>query len=266
MQYTVTFPNGPVQYLMDTPFAKVEELVSPKDCIIITDTNIHRLYKQAFEGYKAVIVIPADESSKSLETVADITQQLLAAEAHRKTYLLGVGGGMVTDVTGLVASLYMRGMPFGFVPTSLLGMVDASIGGKNGVNFGMQKNLLGTFTQPDFILFDYHFLKTLPIEEWSNGFAEIIKYACLFDNKLFDELMENDLRYYHRNIPSTAEIVAKCVNWKNDVVISDERESWTRKLLNFGHTAGHAFETVCEIPHGQAVAIGMLVADRKSVV
>lgn len=264
MQYSVTFPGGTVRYLFNSSFEHISQWLNPQDCIIITDSNVNGLYYQLFTDFKAVITIPAGEEHKNFSTILSVTQQLLEHRAHRKTFLLGVGGGMVTDITGFIASVYMRGVPFGYVPTTLLGMVDASVGGKNGINIGLQKNLLGTISQPDFILFDTQFLHTLPDEEWSNGFAEVIKYACLFDKELFAELTERDIQYYKNDNAVASALIARCADWKNKIVLADERESGMRKLLNFGHTAGHAFETVCNIPHGQAVGLGMLVACRLS--
>jgi len=264
MQYSVTFPGGAVRYLFNSSFEHISQWLNPADCIIITDSHVNGLYNQLFTDFKAVITIPAGEEYKNFSTILSITRQLLEHQAHRKTFLLGVGGGMVTDITGFIASVYMRGVPFGYAPTSLLGMVDASIGGKNGINIGLQKNLLGTIQQPDFILFDTAFINTLPEEEWSNGFAEVIKYACLFDKELFVELAERDIQYYKNDSAAASALIARCADWKNKIVLADERESGIRKLLNFGHTAGHAFETVCNIPHGHAVALGMLVACRLS--
>lgn len=260
MQYTVPFPGGEVKYLHNTSFEAIKEVVDPAQCIIITENTVTAHYSSYFDRFKGVISIPGGEASKNLYTVQSVIQQLLDKEVHRKHIIIGVGGGLVTDITGMVASVYMRGLKFGFVPTTLLGMVDAATGGKNGVNFGLQKNLVGTINQPEFVLFDSNFLQTLPTEEWSNGFAEVIKYACLFDKKLFNELSEHNLAYYKENKAAVDSLVTKCVDWKNKIVLADERETGMRKLLNFGHTAGHAFETVCNIPHGQAVALGMLVA------
>ncbi len=264
MQYSVTFPGGTVRYLFSSSVEHISQWLNPAECIIITDSNVSVLYNRFFSDFKAVITIPTGEAHKNFSTILSITQQLLQHEAHRKTFLLGVGGGMVTDITGFIASVYMRGIPFGFVPTTLLGMVDASIGGKNGINIGLQKNLLGTISQPDFILYDTQFLNTLPDEEWSNGFAEVIKYACLFDKELFEELAERSIQFYKNDNAATSALIARCADWKNKIVLSDERESGMRKLLNFGHTAGHAFETVCHIPHGYAVGLGMLFTCRMS--
>lgn len=264
MQYSVSFPGGTVRYMHNSPFSGIGDVVDPARCIVITDSNVAGIYGAVFQQFKATIVIPQGEDNKNFATVLTIVQQLLQHQAHRGDYILGIGGGMVTDIAGFVASVYMRGISFGYVPTTLLGMVDAAIGGKNGINIGMQKNLLGTIRQPEFILFDHHFLDTLPAEEWSNGFAEIIKYACLFDEAMFRELQQHDLQYYRNDYAAISALIAKCVDWKNKIVLADEREQGMRKLLNFGHTAGHAFETVCHIPHGQAVALGMLVACRLS--
>jgi 3-dehydroquinate synthase len=238
-------------------------VVQGKRLVFLTDTNVFGIYKTLF-GNHAIIVVPAAEESKSLATIQHITEQLIDLEADRQTLLVGVGGGVITDITGLVASMYMRGISLGFVPTTLLGMVDASIGGKNGVNVGLYKNMLGTIRQPQFILFDKEFLGTLPQVEWSNGFAEIIKYGCVFDTFLFEELMDHDLQYYMDNIEALQSLIHRCVEWKNKVVMEDETERGQRKLLNFGHTVGHAIENRYGLPHGFAISIGMLIAARIS--
>lgn len=260
MQYSVSFPTGTVQYLFNSSFAAASELINPAETIIITDSNVYKHHQALFSAYKAVITIPAGEASKDIATITSITDQLITHQAHRKTYLLGVGGGVITDITGFVAATYMRGIPFGLVPTSLLAMVDASVGGKNGINYSSHKNLIGTIAQPQFLLYDARFLNTLPQEEWSNGFAEIIKYGCLFDTPLFEELSTNTLQHYQQDKTALSSIINRCVDWKNKIVQADEQEQGTRKLLNFGHTAGHAIESTYQLPHGQAVALGMVVA------
>lgn len=260
MERSVTFSDKTVKYIFNQPFSSIATVVDKAACIIITDSNVAAHYSKAFEGYKAVIVLPAGEEHKCVDTILSITDQLIAAEAHRQSFLLGVGGGVVTDIVGFVANIYMRGVSFGFVPSSLLGMVDAAIGGKNGINHGKHKNLIGSFKQPDFILFDTQLLNTLPAQEWANGFAEVIKYSCLFDEALFTELANNNINFYKKNEKVLNTLIERCVNWKNEIVCADEQEKGNRKLLNFGHTVGHAYETVCKIPHGQAVALGMLVA------
>jgi 3-dehydroquinate synthase len=227
--------------------------------IYITDSHVYELYPDIFKDVHT-IVFPTGEEHKTQHTVQYIIKELLGFEAHRKTTIIGVGGGIVTDVTGYAASIYMRGLPFDFIPTTLLGMVDAAIGGKNGVNYGLHKNFVGTINQPGSINFNTTFLKTLPDAEWRNGFAEIVKYACLFDTALFAELGNRDIAYYQKNEAALTTLVQTCVNWKTKIIAEDEHEHSSRKLLNFGHTAGHAIETLYHLPHGQAVAIGMVVA------
>lgn len=258
MQYSVSFPGGTVQYVYDSPFALPAHL-GKQHCIIITDQNLAGIYHNLLSSYKT-IAIPAGEPHKTWETASMLAQELLQMEAHRKSFIIGLGGGLITDITGFIASVYMRGVPFGFVPTTLLGMVDAAIGGKNGVNHGLQKNLLGTVNHPDFIHYDTAFLKTLPETEWSNGFAEIIKYACLFDPEMFGELEQHNIHHYQQNQEALLNLIQRCADWKNKIVQEDENETGQRKLLNFGHTAGHALETLYHLPHGYAVALGMLIA------
>lgn len=259
MQYSLTFPTGMVHYLFGEQFSSLASRYNPGECIVITDEHISALYPSLLAPYKTII-LPPGEDQKSWQTIEHLAQQLIALEAHRKTMLIGIGGGVVTDITGFIGSVYMRGIPFGFAPTSLLGMVDAAIGGKNGVSLGLHKNILGTINQPQFLLFDTSLLKTLPSEEWSNGFAEIIKYACLFDAPLFEELKENGIDHYRNNQQALENLIARCAAWKNKTVQADEKESGLRKLLNFGHTAGHALENLYHLPHGHAVAIGMVIA------
>ncbi|MFZ9660538.1 MAG: 3-dehydroquinate synthase, partial [Chitinophagaceae bacterium] len=182
---------------------------------------------------------------------------LINMKADRKTTLIGVGGGVITDLTGYVASIFMRGIDFGFVPTTLLAMVDAAIGGKNGIDVGEYKNMVGTINQPRFLLYDYNFLQTLSDPVWSDGFAEIIKHACIKDISAFRLLEEHDLEKIKNSRKLLSFIVERNARLKSKVVQNDEFEKGERKLLNFGHTLGHAIETQYELTHGQAVSIGM---------
>ena len=266
MHYPVTFPSGTVNYHFISRDAGpdildiIGEKYDLRNVIFVTNEHIAGLYSGLFNNYKC-LVLPATEQSKDLDTIGTQVKALLAMEATRNTVLVGVGGGVITDFTGFLASVYMRGVSFGFVPTSLLSMVDAAIGGKNGVNAGLNKNIIGTITQPEFIIYDTSFLDTLPTEEWSNGFAEIIKYACIFDAQLFDELEKTDLSFYReKDNYAISQIIEKCVSWKNKTVVEDETEKGIRKLLNFGHTAAHAIENLYQLSHGQAVSIGMIIA------
>jgi 3-dehydroquinate synthase len=261
--YALTFPSGTTQYLLDADIHDLHKAAPPQQSIVITDDNVFKLYGEKLAAYK-VITMPPGEANKSLATIEKLTQQLIDAGAHRGTMLVGVGGGVVTDVTGYLASTFMRGLKFGFVPTTLLAMVDAAIGGKNGVNVGLHKNMLGTIRQPEFILFDADFLTTLPDVEWSNGFAEVIKYGHIADARILGTLQKTDVTYFQMHPDKLNELISGCVDVKNKIVHADETESGLRKVLNFGHTAGHAFETLYGVPHGHAVGLGMRVAAKLS--
>ena len=204
------------------------------------------------------------EEYKVQATVDTIIAQLIALRADRGFTLVGVGGGVVTDLAGYAASVYMRGIRFGFVPTTLLAMVDASVGGKNGVDVGPYKNLVGTIRQPDFLLYDMRFLATLPEAQWSNGFAEVVKHACIRDAAGFRTLERYDIASIRKDRRALSELIERNVRLKSSVVRRDPYEKGERRLLNFGHTLGHALETQYELDHGQAVSIGMAFACRLS--
>jgi 3-dehydroquinate synthase len=259
MQYTFTFPGGTVRYMLNAGFGQVPGLTGPAEAVYLVDENVLASHNEKFEGQR-VIPVPAGESTKTWQAVEQLAARLIKHQAHRKTMIVGVGGGVTTDITGFLASVYMRGVPFGFVPTTLLAMVDASVGGKNGVNLGHHKNMLGTISQPHFILHDHSFLQTLPVEEWSNGFAEIIKYGFACDARILNLLAASSINHFQRKPQNLAELISGCVDVKNKIVHADEKETGMRKLLNFGHTAGHAFETLYQLSHGHAVALGMQVA------
>lgn len=253
------FSNGTVSVYFDTDFRFLEKMVEKENTILITDENIFSHKAESFDGWKT-IVLRAGEKYKNQKTVDEIINRLIELNADRQTFIVGVGGGVVTDVTGYAASVYMRGVKFGFVPTSILGMVDASIGGKNGVDVGVYKNLVGVINQPQFLLYDYTFLETLPEKEWINGFAEIIKHACIKDKSMFNFLEEKSLDYFHSSLKNIGELVQQNVQIKYNIVSNDERETGERKMLNFGHTLGHAIENTAGLPHGSAISIGMIAA------
>ena len=251
-----SFTNTAVNYFFNADFNYLEELVAKDHAIIITDENVFAKHQKKFKGWKA-IVIKAGEQYKVQSTVDHIIEQLIELGADRKSTLIGVGGGVVTDITGYVAGVYMRGVKFGFVPTSILAMVDASIGGKNGIDVGLYKNMVGLIRQPAFLLYDYSLLKSLPKEEWINGFAEVIKHACIKDAPMFTLLEENKLSLFQKDATVLAKLIQRNALLKTKVVVGDEFEEGERKLLNFGHTLGHAIENLYQIPHGHAVSIGM---------
>ncbi len=243
----------------DADLSYLEKLVDRDHAVILTDEHIFAGHQKKFGGWN-VIVVDAGEQFKVQATVDSIIEQLIEFGADRKTWLIGVGGGVVTDLVGYVAAIYMRGLPFGFCPSSILAMVDASIGGKNGIDVGVYKNLVGTIRQPDFLLYDYSLLKSLPKEEWMNGFAEVIKHAAIKDAALFRELEKNSLPRYQRDKAALARLIRRNVAIKCGVVEKDEFEHGDRRLLNFGHTLGHAIENLYHLPHGHAVSIGMVAA------
>ena len=259
-----TFSQKTVSCYFDADFSAIRELVKDANMVIVTDENVFAQHEQKLSAFP-VIKFAAGEEFKNQKTVDYIIQELIKLSVHKNTMLIGVGGGVVTDITGYVAAVYMRGIKFGLVPTSVLAMVDAAIGGKNGIDVGVYKNMVGTIRQPEFIFYDYSFLKTLPVKEWVNGFAEVIKHACIKDELLFKVLEKYSLHEYQADSTLIADLIEKNVEIKTAVVINDEFEKGDRKLLNFGHTIGHAIENLHGIPHGHAVSIGMIAACNLSV-
>ncbi len=227
--------------------------------IIITDGNVGRLYQDKFPQAPVITLAPG-EQSKSLATIDKIYDRLLELEADRSSFIVGIGGGVVCDITGFVASTFMRGLRFGYVATSLLAQVDASVGGKNGVNYGGYKNLVGTFNQPEFVICDPHLLKTLPEKEVLCGLAEVVKHALIKDPALLAFLEQNSDGILRLEAADIERLVSDSVALKSAVVNQDERESGIRRILNFGHTFGHAVEHLQRISHGEAVSIGMVIA------
>ena len=256
---TYKFGSSSTDFYFAHGISHLKKITDPANTIIITDENIYNAHAKRFSNWNTM-VLQAGEEFKIQATIDNIVQQLIAMEADRKTTLVGVGGGVITDLAGYTASVYMRGIRFGFIPTSVLGMVDASIGGKNGIDVGVYKNLVGIIRQPAFILHDMVFLNSLPDAEWENGFAEIIKHACIKDAAMFSELESRTLKHYKSRQKSICDLVQRNAMIKAAVVKRDEFEKGERRLLNFGHTLGHALENQYELSHGQAVSIGMTYA------
>lgn len=260
---TYKFSNSATGYYFASGVSHLKDIIDSKHAVFITDENVYAAHEKRFRNWNTIILKPGEEY-KTQATVDSIIEQLISLEADRKTTLVGIGGGVVTDITGYAASVYMRGIKFGFVPTTLLAMVDASIGGKNGIDVGVYKNLVGIIRQPAFILHDLIFLNSLPEQEWINGFAEIIKHACVKDAGMFKELEANTLKKYRNNKVAVCKLIQRNATLKTRVVQHDEFEKGERKLLNFGHTLGHALENQYELSHGQAISIGMTYACRLS--
>lgn len=256
--------NGPSEIYFNLSLDQVNEKIKPEETVIITDSNIRKLYGSRFPKCK-VIEIPPGEKGKNLSTIESIIEKLLQLEVDRSHFLLGIGGGVICDITGFVASIYMRGVQFGFVSTSLLSQIDASTGGKNGVNVGGFKNVAGCFTQPSFVLCDPKLLITLPDDEYLSGLGELVKYALIKDKNLFELLETNIDLIKKRDASLLASVIETSVKIKVVVVEKDEKETGERRLLNFGHTVGHAIELHTGIKHGIAVAQGMQIASNLSV-
>jgi 3-dehydroquinate synthase len=242
----------------------VGQYLPDKKLIIITDRNVSEFYRSRFPKGE-VIELGFGEDIKTLETVSSIYSQMLDLEVDRSWFLLAIGGGIVCDISGFVASTYMRGLSFGFVSTTLLSQVDASVGGKNGVNFFGFKNIIGVFQQPSFVICDLTMLETLPGEEYVCGFAEIIKHGAIADEKLFTFLESNYQKALEQDLAVLERLVYDSILIKSAVVERDETEKGERRKLNFGHTIAHALEKTMCVPHGEAVAAGMVFAANLSV-
>lgn len=241
-------------------FEKYAPQLSDKQCFIVTDSNVYMNYMDLMRGIFganfACKILPAGEASKTVRNLTEIIDAMARAGIKRGGYVIAFGGGVVGDIAGLAASLYMRGVHLVQIPTTLLAQVDSSVGGKTAVDFGKIKNLIGTFYQPETVIADPTFFKTLPVREIKCGLGEIIKYAALNAN-IYNKLLENDKNFY--DLKFLENVVYDCIKHKAEVVRRDERDiSGERKTLNLGHTTGHAFELYYgRKSHGEFVLIGM---------
>ena len=241
-------------------YGRIEDLFLRKGSVVVADSWFRD--RGIVESWGCpVLWVEASEQQKTLATVERLISQLLELEAGRDTMLVGVGGGIVTDITGFTAAIYKRGVPFGFVPTTLLAQVDASIGGKNGVNFDRFKNMVGTFREPAFIYIDTGFLKTLPPRELRCGAAEMLKTFLLADERAYEEAVALFSGPTPRQVPDR--LVRRAAEIKLSLVEQDPEDHGIRQLLNLGHTFGHAIEKCStQYVHGEAVAIGIAMAAR----
>lgn len=256
--------TGDSTLLIGEPLQNLQRYVPDKRFVIVTDSNVRHYYLNDFSRAQ-IIEIGAGERIKNPDTVLAIYRKLMALETDRSTFIVGIGGGIVCDITGFVASTYLRGLRFGFVPTTLLSQVDAGVGGKNGINLDGFKNLVGVFNQPEFVLCDTRFLGTLPAAEISAGLAEIVKHAAIADPAMFSYLEEKPQNALRLDRAVIEKLVYDSLLVKSAIVNRDEKESGERRKLNFGHTFGHAFEKVLGMSHGRAVSLGMVLAAALSV-
>ena len=249
-------------------------------CLIVSDENVAPLYAEAVfqslekAGYSLGLeVLPAGEPTKCHEQLLNLYAKAAENRLDRKCFMVALGGGVIGDLTGYAAASWLRGIKFVQVPTSLLAMVDSSVGGKTGINIPAGKNLVGAFHQPELVMADLDTLKTLPGREFAAGMSEVAKYGVIWDEELFQCLEEESRRGFQplvsgRDAASTVpNIVSRCCEIKAEVVRQDEREGGLRGILNFGHTMGHAIENAAgygQFLHGEAVAIGMVYAARLS--
>ena len=252
-------PGFRSEILVGERWDAVSGLLPEKGVIIITDDNVSRLYGDKFPKIPVFSLSPGEESKK-LKVIEYLAEQLLQAGIDRSGFVLAVGGGVVCDIAGFLASVYMRGIRCGYVSSTLLSQVDASTGGKNGVNLGGTKNMLGTIRQPEFVICDPGMLQTLPDQEYLSGLAELIKTAVIGDKELFDLIEKSFEKIMSRDTDLLAILVTKSVRFKGLVVSEDEKETGLRRILNFGHTFGHAIEMQKGVRHGFAIASGMVLA------
>jgi 3-dehydroquinate synthase len=253
----------------------VRQHLAGKTCAIISDNNVARLFAKRVEeslavtGFRSTLItIPASEKSKTLAQAGAICDQMIAAGLDRQSFVVGLGGGVIGDISGFVAAIYHRGIPHVQIPTTLLAMVDSSIGGKTGVNTQEGKNLIGAIHHPLLVIDDVEVLKTLPRREFNQGFAEIIKHAIIADAKVFRMLQSWKTRPPRRPL-ALQSLIKRNIKIKSKIVAKDERDQMgERALLNFGHTVGHAIERAGdyrEFLHGEALSLGIVAACAISV-
>ncbi len=248
------------------------EYIVGKQVCIVSNTTVAPLYLEGLRArlvgrHLSIVILPDGEQFKTLDQLGDVFDTLLRDGHNRTTTLIALGGGVVGDMTGFAAACYQRGVAFIQIPTTLLSMVDSSVGGKTGVNHPLGKNMIGAFYQPKCVVIDTNTLKTLPAREYAAGLAEVIKYGLIADRPLYDWLKSHWRDLLDRDEAALSEAILRSCQSKAHIVAEDERESGRRALLNFGHTFGHAIETATGYGswlHGEAVAAGMVIAARVS--
>jgi 3-dehydroquinate synthase len=255
--------TGTSRILVGEPLGNLPLHMPPGRAVFITDANVRRLHPSVFEG-RDTIEIPPGEPSKSLETAALVYRRLVGLETDRSTFVVAVGGGVVCDLAGFVASTFLRGLAFGYAATTLLAQADASVGGKTGVNFDGAKNMIGVFQQPRFVVCDPAVLSTLPRREVLSGMAEIVKHAAIGSPPLFANLERRSGEALELHGEILEDLVYQSVAVKVAVVERDEKEAGERRKLNFGHTLGHALEARLGLSHAELSVRKGLLPDREA--
>ena len=240
-----------------------------KNLFLVLDENVKKYHgvkildeiKESFVKVN-IYILKAGEKSKSGTELNRVYSELIRKNYGRDTLIVAIGGGVTGDLAGYAASTFMRGVQLVHVPTTILANADSSIGGKTGINFQNKKNIIGNFYQPEFVLIDLDFIVSLPVDEMNSGFGEIIKYAFLTNKKFFDFVFNNMEKYYGKNKTVIKNLLKESVSFKASVVAKDERESGLRKILNFGHTFSHSYESALQfrVKHGEAVIAGVISA------
>src|SRR5881398_3168595 len=262
-QYPALVGSGIVEQIGE----QVRKHVARKTCVIISDSNVAAVLGQRIEKsllaaavQPTLITIRAGEKSKTLQQAGAICDQMTAAGLDRQSFVIGLGGGVIGDISGFVAAIYHRGIPHVQVPTTLLAMVDSSIGGKTGVNTRDGKNLIGAIHHPSLVIDDLDVLKSLPQREFNQGFAEIIKHAVIADAKMFRGLQQ----WKASEALALQKLIKRNIQIKSNIVVKDERDqNGKRAVLNFGHTVGHAIERAGgyrKFLHGEALSLGIIAA------
>lgn len=257
--------EGNIYIGSDVINARLPNLLVGQKNFVVTDSNVYALYQDFFKKYFSgaeLFVLPAGEENKNFQSLYEILTKMTGAGLHRSSRLFAVGGGVVGDIGGLAAALYMRGISCVQIPTTLLSQVDSSVGGKTAVDLGGVKNVVGAFYQPCEVLIDPTFLKTLPKREIKCGVGEIVKYAALSE-EIFSMLEKNTDKL--ADLTFLTDLIVACVAHKARVVEADEKESGERKSLNVGHTTGHALELVYGFSHGESVLFGMELETRMAM-
>lgn len=262
-EMTLETGAGSTRILLGGSLSDLGRYAGPDRTVLLVDPNVNRLHGALLQTHERVEV-GAGEGAKTLVNIERLCRRLLELGVDRSWSVVGVGGGVTCDIAGFTASVFMRGLPFGFAPTSLLAQADAAIGGKNGVNLDGYKNIIGVFNQPRFILMDFDVLGTLPRREVLCGAAEIIKHALIGDAGLFAALERRAADLLALDREMVEEAVTASAALKSGIVGQDEKEAGERRKLNFGHTLAHALEKTAGLGHGEAVGQGMAFAARVS--